>query len=147
MAYILQAFVADAPIIQAGVPTGAEFVLLNQGKAMIPITDELREFYEIPFCPLTDQVKEIPAGICSLAKKIPGKTAYLEAEFFGGIGSQAAAIWDMGNLIFGPVVKACAINEALQKLNVVKGDSHDEFEALGLGRHRGTNSWTKTKTS
>ena len=148
MAYVLQAFVADAPIIQAGIPVGTEFCLLNQGKAIFPITDDLLKLYGIPFCPLTDegiQAIEIPNSICSLAEKIPGKTAYLEAELFGGTGYQAAAIWNMGNLIFGPIVDSRAINKALQLMNVAKGDFLDEFAALDLGRHRFTNDWVKKK--
>jgi hypothetical protein len=30
---------------------------------------------------------------------------------------------------------------ALRRLGAVKGEHFDEFEAVGLGRHRGTGDW------
>lgn len=34
-----------------------------------------------------------------------------------------------------------AVNRASRCLGVDRGDEFDEFEALGLGRHRGTEEW------
>jgi len=79
-----------------------------------------------------------------------GPLAYVEAEFFGGVGTQAAAVWDGGRLAFGPVIMEEAepvpaagtpISQALARLGVARGEYHDEFEAAGLGRRRDTKAW------
>jgi hypothetical protein len=38
------------------------------------------------------------------------------------------------------------LNRALRHLGVIAGDGGDEFDALGLGRHRCTQAWLKTAT-
>ena len=74
--------------------------------------------------------------------------AYIEAEFFGGAGDQGAALFRHGELEwlseFGPigsVMPLTPISEALQRLGVERGKFADEFEALGLGRHRDMTDW------
>ena len=40
-----------------------------------------------------------------------------------------------------PLVDRGAINVALKFLGAEAGESFDEFEAVGLGRHRNTDDW------
>jgi len=142
MAYTLQAFIGDQSTLEQKAASGLPFVPLPQGKALIPLTDDIRDNHGIPFLPLTDEGKEeIPASIESLADQFKGAIAYVEAEFFGGDGIQASAVWKEGKLIFGPLVDVSAINEALRRLGVTKGNHHDEFDSLGLGTYRDTNQW------
>ena len=111
---------------------------------MIPISDRMRESHEIPFLPLTDEgAEEVPEGITLIAESIAktDRTVYVEAEFFGGTGTQAHVTWDREGHASKPVVDASAINAALRFLGVQIGDHHDEFDALGLGRHRATEEW------
>jgi hypothetical protein len=145
MAYTIQAFIGDLLDIEQNAPSGLAIVSLVQGKALIPLTDNIREQYQIPFLPMTDEgvkVKGIPPSIESFAEHFNGPVAYIEAEFFGGDGSQASAIWMRHSRIFGPLVEMSAINKALRLLGVTKSGLHDEFAALDLGRHRDTNRWT-----
>lgn len=83
---------------------------------------------------------------------------YVHAEFFGGLGFQASLGWQGGRVAFGPCLTAnhpaerqtdgyqvvskpeWAINRALRFLGVV-ASSADEFDAVGLGRHRTTSAW------
>lgn len=144
MAYTLQALIADEAVISAALPTAAVLVRLPQGKAMIPLSDEMREAHDIPFLPLTDDgAQEVPDGIKAIAEAIAkiGRVVYVEAEFFGGDGTQACVTWDATLQASQPLVDTGAINTALRFLGVTVGDHHDEFDALGLGRHRGTESW------
>jgi hypothetical protein len=79
--------------------------------------------------------------------------AYVETEYFGGRGFQGAVVWANGQLIFGPALTGDredfqtdnlpdnAINIALRILGVLKGNSHDEFDAIGLGKHRNNEGW------
>ncbi len=141
MAYTLQALIGDASEVKNAAPSGALVVMLPQGKALVPLTESVRQAHNISFLPLTDgdtdDVPETVAALAVLAKKI----AYVEAEFFGGDGTQAAAVWENGKLIFGPVVDNDAINQALRIIGVAKNDHVDEFEALSLSRHRDTDKW------
>ena len=77
--------------------------------------------------------------------------AYVEADFFGGVGTQHAAVWEAGTLAWGPVGLAeqqpippqgTAISQALRRIGVTgTDDEHDEFDVLGLQRHRHLEHW------
>jgi hypothetical protein len=144
MAYDLQALIADEAVIATAVPTGAVLVPLPQGKAMIPFSEKMREVHDIPFLPLTDEgadaVPESITGIVQLIAK-GGRVAYVEAEFFGGDGTQASVTWETGGQHSEPLIDVNAINVALRFLGVQVASQQDEFEALGLGRHRTTGYW------
>jgi len=147
MAYSLQAFIGD-PTDIAGIQVESRAVNLPQEKALLPITDAVRQKYGIPRAPLAGndvlaefgELADLPEVVCALVARAK-KIAYVEAEFFGGDGTQAAAVWEEGRLVFGPVVAADAINQALRVLGVAKKEQFDEFGALNLGRHRDTDEW------
>src|SRR5262245_32348938 len=97
MAYDLQALIADESVISTALPAGAVVIRLPQGKAMIPLSDHLREAHDIPFLPLTDAgASELPEVIAAIGEPIAcaGRLAYVEAEFFGGVGTQACVTWE-----------------------------------------------------
>ena len=113
---------------------------------MLPFTDEFIEKHQIPFLPLTDEGSELlPENIIKMCSALSNEKllAYLEAEFFGGAGTQACALFENGKLKLGPKINESAINQALAILGVEKNASHDEFEAVGLNEHRDTNDWLK----
>lgn len=144
MAYTLQALIGDESVMSSVVPTAGVLVRLPQGKAMIPLSEKMRDAHGIPFLPLTDEgAEEVPGGISAIAEAIAkaGRVVYVEAEFFGGDGTQACATWDPTLQASQPLVDAGAINTALHFLGVQVGDHRDEFEALGLGRQRATEDW------
>lgn len=143
MAYTLQALIGDASDLKMFAPEGAVVVLLPQGKALIPLSESFRGSYNLPSLPLTDgESIEVLADLEFLIKALNAqKLAYVEAELFGGTGTQAAAVWEKGKLILGPIVEPKAINKGLQLLGVTPSDSFDEFEALNLGCRRDTESW------
>jgi hypothetical protein len=78
-----------------------------------------------------------------------GPVALVEAEFFGGAGTQRAQVWEHGRSVLGPLVlkegdpvpSITPISSALRRLGVSKGSHYDEFDAVGLGRHRSTSKW------
>ena len=111
---------------------------------MIPLTERVLEECAIPFLPLTDGgTLALPESIGDLAAPLAKqcKLAYIEAEFFGGVGTQASVTWDGRGVPSTPLIQPDAINEAMRFLGVVIGDHHDEFDALGLGKHRSTEDW------
>jgi hypothetical protein len=70
--------------------------------------------------------------------------AIIETDYFGGKGSQAAAVYRGGSEIMPPESTAIApvgasigpINKALRLLGVTASNGRDEFETVGLDRYR-----------
>jgi hypothetical protein len=79
-----------------------------------------------------------------------GPVAYVEAEYFGGVGEQTAAVWADGAMALGPVhllsgrqfpADGSPVSQALRRLGAVAGPGEDEFTAVGLDRHRSGTGW------
>lgn len=74
--------------------------------------------------------------------------AYVETEYFGGVGDQSAVLWKGGQLALGPLTMDSAsagrprslwpINAVLRGLGIriEPENAFDEFEAFGLGLYR-----------
>ena len=94
-----------------------------------------------------------PAGfLYSHSRMLKGVAARSGADglayVFGGSGSQGAVVFRHGQLdwlseygLIGRVMPLTPISEALRRLGVDRGTFADEFEALGLGRHREMEDW------
>ncbi|PXA91489.1 hypothetical protein DMC47_25625 [Nostoc sp. 3335mG] len=75
---------------------------------------------------------------------VGGQLAYIETNYFGGAGSQAAALFRDGAVVMRaakpidrlPAHEDHPINSALRHLGVAASRDMDEFDALGLGRFR-----------
>jgi len=73
-----------------------------------------------------------------------GPLVYVETNYFGGIGAQAAAAFVQGKMAFADYHEVLRdpqrgdgpINRALKMLGVAKVAGQDEFDTLGLGRFR-----------
>jgi hypothetical protein len=81
-----------------------------------------------------------------------GSLAYVEADYVGLDGRQAAAVWRAGLLVTGPLLlgrqeqfvsAAAPISIALRELGVVAAGRRDEFVVAGLGRIRRTAEWAR----
>lgn len=156
MAYVLEAVIATEPVLSFAEHywgSAATVAPLRQGLSIVPMTDDL-------FDEVSDGSLEAPPGfwrfpggfgrvLCDWSSH--GRVAYVEAEYFGGIGRQCSAVWENGAIMFGPVTAdddepepAAAntpISRALALLGVLRAGSHDEFEAAGLRLHRRTEDW------
>jgi hypothetical protein len=94
-------------------------------------------------------LSSVPASDVLVAWSVRGPVALVEAEFFGGAGTQRAQVWEHGRSVLGPLVleeddpapSVTPISLALRRLGVSKGSHYDEFDAVGLGRHRSTSKW------
>lgn len=71
-----------------------------------------------------------------------GRAAFVGAEYFGGVGTQWASVYENGLLLVAPESGHGAVNHALKVLGVIAQDT-DEFDAVGLGRFRCTEDWLK----
>ncbi|KPH98191.1 hypothetical protein ACFZDP_32140 [Streptomyces mirabilis] len=74
----------------------------------------------------------------------------MEAEYFGGVGEQQAAVWADGAVVLGPLrvlegqpfgSAGSPISQALRRLGVVADAATDEFATVGLDRHRDSEDW------
>jgi hypothetical protein len=73
-----------------------------------------------------------------------GRLAYIEMTYFGSAGSQAAAAFAEGKMLFSaaipvsqaPIGRRDPLNAALHLLGVEAAGHADAFAALGLGRFR-----------
>ncbi len=152
--YCLEAVVATGPVLRelaAGVPE-ARVVLLGQHLSLLPMTDALFDAVTVAGAPELDGFWKAPAGLGRLlaACSAIGPAAYIEADYFGGTGTQSALGVGRGKVVLGPLhkgeressaVSGSPISQALRRLGAVKGDHVDEFDAVGLGRHRRTDDW------
>jgi hypothetical protein len=76
-----------------------------------------------------------------------GSIAYLETDYFGGVGIQAAVLWGGGALAIRPTSMRLEqsvgrpratwpINAVLRGLGIVAAAGLDEFDTFGLGQYR-----------
>jgi hypothetical protein len=122
MGHMIEALIAtSAPAGKATLFDGAITVALPPPVLfLVPLTDAL-------------WIREVSSA---------GRVAYIETEYFGGIGEQAAAVWEDGRLIMpATLAPSGPINEALKLLGVQRTATQDEFDVAGLGRHRRTTDW------
>ncbi len=62
-------------------------------------------------------------------------------EYVGGEGFERAGVWSCGTIALGPLDGAGSINQALLALGVRPASGIEEFELVGLGRHRSLDEW------
>ncbi|MFC4312395.1 hypothetical protein ACFPN2_25150 [Steroidobacter flavus] len=145
MSYTLQVIVGASDMVEICRSEGLAYVALTDRLALVPLNLALRERFDIPNLPLTDEDEEpvLPESLGALGRKLSkdGTVAYLEAQFFGGAGSQAHVLFRQGTMIGEPVVAGDAINQALRQFGVQSSSGADEFDGVGLGRHRHTDRW------
>jgi len=153
--YRLQAVIAADHVLRdlAGAFEDARIVLLTGRLSLLPTTDTLFDAITVArTMPPLDGFWKAPAGFgrAMAACSAHGPVAYVEAEYFGGTGEQSAMVWDAGQVVLGHLHLAekasvpavgTPISQALRRLGVAKGDHQDEFDAVGLGRHRDTEDW------
>ena len=143
MSYTLQAFIADTQLMNGSTVADAPVRPLHGSLAILPLVREIAMRFGIPSLPLTDEGFDAVPAICEVGGKLSkaGRVAYVEAEFFGGVGMQANCLFENGVLVSRPTVHANAINEALKFLGVEIAGAFDEFSTVGLWRHRSTDGW------
>ncbi|MFK4070511.1 hypothetical protein [Streptomyces sp. NPDC029674] len=154
MGYDLRAVIAEGEALRGaaqGLPA-AQLALIGQGLLLMPMTDAL-------FSSVADGSGvgalgfwRLPVGFekTLAAWSSSGPVAYVEAEYFGGVGEQRAAVWDGGTIVLGPLhveegqpfpPAGSPISQALRRLGVVASAGQDEFSAVGLDRHRHGEAW------
>ena len=121
-------------------------IALSGGLHILPLRDEdLDSFLPLPldghckgFAHLSSQLIET-----LLKASEVGSLIYFETEYHGGSGGQGAVAFSNGKIALEPQsAEFGPINTALQFLGVrTVPPAHDEFETVGLDRHRYTEDW------
>jgi hypothetical protein len=156
--YGLQALVGRHEIaLQGASAAGSRVIALPQGLGLVPVTSAVRgRLGQGDVTPFGPPFWSLTGGVEALARRISqaDAIAYLEADIFGGAGTQAAVLWRGGEVVLGPWVsdndtpKAAAepieqwpFNRVLRELGADRGAALDEFDAVGLGTYRSTDDW------
>ena len=158
----IEAVIYDGAERPHGLPPGLRVVSLPGGLTMLPVTDDLAD--------RLDQARagedRISPGwllrqpVAALARQISAdrKVLYIVGETFGGVGTQEAIGWQEGRMMYGPSgtcdIEAdlepgyrlvprsdSAINAGLRLLGAHASPGQDEYETIGLTRHRCTEDW------
>ncbi|SCB56225.1 hypothetical protein GA0061105_10153 [Rhizobium aethiopicum] len=134
----------SAIVDAAGCP---EPTTLPFGLAIAPLGDQqIDRLTELQPGPSHQGFKSLSAALAQAFATASenGQLAYIETAYFGGTGSQAAAAFAEGRMLFSaatpvaqePVRPSHPINTALRLLGVDATGHADEFDALGLHRFR-----------
>lgn len=154
MSYQLQALIGQLELITvvaAEVPA-ARPAPLGQGLALIPATNEFLDAVSLGYDEERHGFWWFPGGferrLAAWSKA--GPIACVEADYFGGHGSQYAAVWADGLLALGPLEtvlhqpfppQGSPISQALRRLGAQAHGHCDEFDSVGLLRQRRTEDW------
>ncbi|MGW2716810.1 hypothetical protein [Streptomyces sp. NPDC001492] len=154
MGYDLHAVIAEEEVLRSaaqGLPA-ARLASIGQGLSLMPMTGAL--FHSLAEGSGTGTLGfwRLPGGFDKVLAEssVRGPVAYVEAEYFGGVGEQRAAVWDGGIMVLGPLhvgegrpfpPAGSPISQALRRWGVAASDGEDEFSAVGLHRHRHNEAW------
>jgi len=121
--------------------------LLISELCIVPLPFDFIEKLGIPFLPLTDGGDTIGRQLDDLCRSLSheAELAYVEAEFFGGVGTQGCVLYTNGVPSAPPMVDNEAINHALSWLGVQRIQDKDEFLVADFGMHRNTEDWLKNE--
>jgi hypothetical protein len=163
----IEAIIYDGATMPAALPPGLSTAALAGRLTMLPVTDEVARGLDQA---ATGDDRINPAWVllrqpvAALARQMSAgrRTLYIVGETFGGEGTQEAIGWQDGRLWYGPSgtcdIEADlepgyhlisrfdgAINAGLRRLGVRASGGLDEFETIGLTRHRHTEDWTRQR--
>ena len=161
MGTFIEAVIFDGDPGTAAVPPGLRMVPLGAGLSMLPVTSDLLARVD----PAAVGDERIPSGwmlrqpVAALARALSAdrQVLYIVSETAGGPGTKEAIAWCRGRLIYGPS-GTCdieedfepgyhlapydnAVNAGLRAMGVRAAVGTDEYETVGLTRHRMAEDW------
>ena len=126
----------------------AHCLRLGGGLSMVPLAEDLiAEIQKAGVVPGGSSVagafEFLSPGVEAWAQALSADTAlaYIETEYVGGEGFERAGVWSRGTIALGPFEGAGSINQALRALGIHAAAGIEEFEFVGLGRHRSLDEW------
>lgn len=178
MGHTLEAFIARQDPLREAVAgfRYARLIPLRAGLALLPVTDDFHDEVATAYRGGTEErlseFWRLSPSLAVLGHGISQHTpvAYVETDYFGGVGTQAAIAWDRGRIVFGPskdeewgsadqrpinqalhalgvrLVRGKPINRALRWLGVRTWWPIDAFAAVGLDRFRSNEDWIESRS-
>ncbi len=155
----VKALIAKSDKLAAGIRQLESAVVcpLVQGFSLLPITEALAKgltlYQSETKAAIAKPIREFSDGLHALAIEISqhSAVAYIATSYFGGQGGQYAFVWDEGSLLFSPTTLGyhqdwpnSPISQALRMIGVVAEKGKDEFDTVGLGKHRETHQWAES---
>ena len=151
MGYELCAVIgAHARVVAVSGRVGGHPARLTDEFGLMPCTDELLDSLGPSFGESDPPgFRFLNAGLAGQLRResTEGPIVYVEADFFGGSGMQGAVCFDDGTVRWSSPPQMLGrggptpISAALRMLGVNAPGHRDEFDAVGLGRHRETPDW------
>ncbi|MCW1915946.1 hypothetical protein OJ996_20325 [Luteolibacter sp. GHJ8] len=116
---------------------------LGKGWHLVPLDDDDLDNLGLDFSTVLDGFNYLSPSLRDFMIELSGlgALAYVETEYFGGEGGQAAAAFKEGRLLATPSAEERAINRALRSIGIFAPEGLDEFDHIGLSRHRHTSDW------
>ena len=148
--YSLCALLGRSEVIEASTRSfeGSRRVVLAAGMSIVPLSeDALAAIARSGVAPggasVAGAFEFLSAGVEALGQSLSrgGAIAYVETEYMGGEGFERVAMWSHGKIALGPLDGAGSINQALRALGVEAPAGTEEFEFVGLNRHRSIEEW------
>lgn len=145
MSHCVTAIIAGSPVIERITgDRGWIAVDLRDGLRLLPLDDDDLDSLDIDFTQTIDGFTYLSPNLAQFCAghSVFGPLVYLETEYFGGMGNQAAVAFAVGAPVPPtPLVGNGAINAALRSIGIVASSGVDEFDFVGLSRYRHTSDW------
>lgn len=122
-----------------------EQIILPQGFALLFLTedffDDIEELTDIKNS-LDNQFEFFTSSIAHIMEhhSFKSKIAYIETEYFGGVGGQGGVLYVDGKMTIPPTWENGIGGIILSELGVMKVKDDDEFDSIDLGRFRSMKS-------
>lgn len=144
MGHCIKAVIGKRPDIQrlAEDWVCAKLTGLPQDFAMVPVTIRLLE--DVEECIELDEIEGFP-GLDGLDSSVlwllenysfRTKLAYIETDYFGGVGTQGGVLYENGHEKISPQTGSGTVNVLLKELGAWRKPNADEFDCLELGKYR-----------
>jgi hypothetical protein len=115
-------------------------VAARQGFAILPVdADFIDSVTAARPARSTEKIVLLTAAFDNLLRRLSllGPIAYIETEYFGGVGGQGAAVYSGGETVMEPEWQGSGpIDRALRLIGVKRLLLGDRFRALGLEEYR-----------
>ena len=142
MGHCVQAIVATSDVADAlrRLYAVLPWVAARQGFVILPVdADFIDSVTRIRPEQSSDAFMLLTASFDGLLQRLSllGPIAYIETEYFGGVGGQGAAVYSRGETVMAPDWRESGpIDRALALIGVKRPLLGDRFQALGLNRYR-----------
>lgn len=137
MSYFLEAIIGKKTDILKNFKSMKNYVVeLNYDFAMIPLTEKFMN--AIQNIEKNEPSEKFDFWIKNHSKD--SMISYISAEYFGGAGGQTIKLYKNEELI-EEINNDNAINHVLEVMGLKAVKNIDQFELVGLSKHRSTDDW------